>query len=1194
MNVSFALDAARSNNRLMIDSGAGASVISDSSMFLTLEAPITSSTVNFGKQKVVPVAAVGTIAFDIPPQSRNAGIRRASRTRILLHNVLYVPDAGPGLAIISVHTLRQHGHGVNFDTEAPYVRWHSVPKDIYQPCVWSGQIPYVSIEACTNSNTHASCFHVSDPPADLAASHAHARFGHVGNSKLDALAKLCVIPKSVADAYKHSPCSDCQLANGTRDPYPQVDGIATQPGDVLHADLLHFPEPTIDGKRYALITIDEHSRYIEVALLSKKSDAAAHLVRIMKRTQTLTNRPVKYLRTDLGGEFQSTVLKVEKEMLGVSDQHIPARCHESNGLVERVNRTLASMARSVLKSSHLPLAFWGEALLYVVHTYNLLPHRALLARGCDVPIPHASFLNETPERLSRLHDQLLPFGMSCFIHTVDDHPKKLADRAFPGFVLGYGPSSHLYRVLIVDPTTGNLKFRIVRHLTVTKSNHAEYHAREQPPFVLKKPVRMCHVATSVEPLFSGVTRVACELGHPSIPSEAVLASHMYPHPVPPAGVSISALSSAVSHAVEHADPLGRDHMRERRIQRFAPNRDRCEPALLSFEICSESSINNASSNACNAGVVRVQSRPSDTMSSACMQKQMNDQQVLYIITVDDMGETIVLQVESDSPTVKVALSGRDADEWIESLSDEIKSIQENQVYELVDPPPGVNIVGSKWILKYKRNAFGEIERRKSRLVAQGFSQKPGVDYTDLYSPTPQQATLRMVLLYAARFELHVRQVDIKCAFLQGDLQETIYMRQPPLFGDGTNKVWKLKKPLYGLKQAPRQWNKKLSSVLHEMGFKQADNDAALFVNPAVKALIFVWVDDLIIVADSAHTESLVNSILNRFEGRDLGEASWILGLEVTRDHVRKTITMSQRRMIYDILARFGLSEATKVSTPLDPGQPVDVHPHRKAVAKLQKQIESSDLSLDERESLEERISNYLKDGEPLDAEGTTKYMQIVGAVQYLATVSRPDISFATGSLARFMSKPTKYLLKCAERLLRYLKGTAEYGLVLDGSKVSSGPTLTAYSDSDYQRNSYSTTGIVLCMFGQPVHWRSKRQTVIPQSSCEAEIMAMNKGALTLKWFKMLALGDIGITSDVPVLFGDNQSAITICRDPQSSDRTRHIDDVHKKVQELVKNEVLCVKWIPTAEMLADCLTKQLPKPAFEQFRTDIGVRPLAP
>ena len=748
----------------MIDSGAGASVISDSSMFLNLEAPAANSSVNFGKQKVVPVSAVGTITFDVP-QSRDAGTRCNAHTRVYLHNVLYVPDAGPGLAIISVHTLRQHGHGVNFDTDAPYVRWNCSPEDIYQPCIWSGHIPYVCISPCTVSESQTGCFHVSDPPAELAAPHDHERFGHSGNSKIDALVKMSVINKSTAEAYKQNPCSDCQLANGIRDPYPSVDGVAVQPGDVLHADLLHFPEATLNGRKYALVTIDEYSRYVQVALLTKKSEAAAHLVRILKRTQTLTNHPVKYLRTDLGGEFHSSMLKVEKEMLGISDQHIPARCHESNGLVERVNRTLGSMVRAVLKSSHFPHAFWGEALLHAVHTYNLLPHSALTDRGCSVPVPHQCFLNESPERLARLHAQLLPFGMSCFVHTVDDHPKKLADRAYPGFILGYGPSSHLYRVLIVEPATGNLRFRIVRHLSVTATHHTEFHSRHSAPFALKKPVRMCHVAASADPL-SGVTRVECELGELHVPNDSALASHEFPSRAPPAGVSVSAYNCSFNCSVLHADgnpnpnaearydyvqaPAARG--RERRAQRLAPNRERCEPVLM--QICPESSTENDSSHACNAGA--AVSHQFDRTSLECMQKQMLDHEVIYAIIVDDTGETSVLHVSADSPSVKIALSGRDAEEWLEALLDELKSIQENHVYELVEPPSGANIVGCKWILKYKRNAFGEIERRKARLVAQGFSQMPGVDYTDLYSPTPQQATLRMMLLYAARHDLHVR------------------------------------------------------------------------------------------------------------------------------------------------------------------------------------------------------------------------------------------------------------------------------------------------------------------------------------------------------------------------------------------------------------------------------------------------------
>jgi hypothetical protein len=189
-----------------------------------------------------------------------------------------------------------------------------------------------------------------------------------------------------------------------------------------------------------------------------------------------------------------------------------------------------------------------------------------------------------------------------------------------------------------------------------------------------------------------------------------------------------------------------------------------------------------------------------------------------------------------------------------------------------------------------------------------------------------------------------------------------------------------------------------------------------------------------------------------------------------------------------------------------------------------------------------------------------------------------------------MAKPSSYLLKCAERLLRYLYTTMNYGLVLDGNKDSALPTVAGYADSNFIANGHSTTGIVLCLYGQPIHWRSKRQTVLAGSSTEAEIMAINSGALNLKWIKMLAMVDLGIEATETVLYGDNTSCIKVCKDPRSSDRTRHIDGQFKKVQELVRNNVLSLKWTPTKHMLADCLTKQLYGPEFVAARLALGVQ----
>ena len=163
-------------------------------------------------------------------------------------------------------------------------------------------------------------------------------------------------------------------------------------------------------------------------------------------------------------------------------------------------------------------------------------------------------------------------------------------------------------------------------------------------------------------------------------------------------------------------------------------------------------------------------------------------EVFPSLILDDFGSISLHNISSDNPSVKTALSGTDCNEWMDALNAEIASMVSNEVFEVVEPPPHSNVVGSKWVLKYKRNALGEIERRKARLVAQGFSQKPGVDCNELYSPTPQKATLRLILVFAARHDLHLQQEDIKCACLQGELSETIYMLQPPMFENDTNRV----------------------------------------------------------------------------------------------------------------------------------------------------------------------------------------------------------------------------------------------------------------------------------------------------------------------------------------------------------------------------------------------------------------------
>lgn len=203
---------------------------------------------------------------------------------------------------------------------------------------------------------------MSTPPAIFAGKHADAGSSRIGHGKLDFLAKYGTISYESSQRYRNSPWSGCLLADSTRDAYSAVKGLMLHPGDVLQPYLQHFPNCTIDGKRYALTCVGEHSRFVEACLLAKNSNAAGQVIRTLTRYHTLHGRCVKHLRTDIGGDIQSTALEMAKKHLRVSVQHITAWCHESNSLFERFNRTLVQISRSLLESSLFPWLFRGKSM----------------------------------------------------------------------------------------------------------------------------------------------------------------------------------------------------------------------------------------------------------------------------------------------------------------------------------------------------------------------------------------------------------------------------------------------------------------------------------------------------------------------------------------------------------------------------------------------------------------------------------------------------------------------------------------------------------------------------------------------------------------------------------------------------------------------------------------------------------------
>jgi hypothetical protein len=439
-----------------------------------------------------------------------------------------------------------------------------------------------------------------------------------------------------------------------------------------------------------------------------------------------------------------------------------------------------------------------------------------------------------------------------------------------------------------------------------------------------------------------------------------------------------------------------------------------------------------------------------------------------VVDMWHMQDVEMWALDLDNPTFKQALSGPDAARWVEAFERELASLNEHGVYELVDRPQSGNVMKGKVVCKIKRDALGHIERCKCRYVGCGYSQREGINYFEheVWAPTGQHATLRVLFVHAAQNTLMIRHIDVSTAFLHGELNETVYVEQPPILNDGSNRVWRLKKSLYGLKQAGRQWHLKLCDLL------------ALFCRTSSsgeKQFIFLWVDDLMIFASKRVCDSIVEQVLGTFKGRDLGEATWVLGMSIRRDKDAKVIELSQERMIENCAERFGMQKQRAIWIPMDSCVEACADPHDKARKRIERQLSETSDS-EERDRLNNKLQSFDKDAIPLSKAEHSEYMSIVGSVQYIAVVTRPGIAFAASTLARFMSCPTNHLMNCARRLLRYLNTTKDLVLRYDCSKTSENAGIHGYSDADFagcSKTSKSTSGMVILYQGQPVFWRSK-------------------------------------------------------------------------------------------------------------------------
>ena len=489
------------------------------------------------------------------------------------------------------------------------------------------------------------------------------------------------------------------------------------------------------------------------------------------------------------------------------------------------------------------------------------------------------------------------------------------------------------------------------------------------------------------------------------------------------------------------------------------------------------------------------------------------------------------------------------------MDEEIKEIKKNDTWELAILPIGKKTIGVKWVYKLKKNAKGEVERYKARLVVKGYSQRQGIDYDEVFGPVAHMEIIRLLISLAALNQWRIFQMDVKFAFLNGYFEEELYVEQPIgyVVKGQEDKVLKLKKALHGLKQSPRAWNNRIEKYFQVNGFFKCPHEHALYYKVHKNGdilIVFLYVDDLTFTGNNPSMfEDFKKAMNKEFEMTDIGLMAYYLGIEVK--WMEDVIFISQEGYAKYILEKFEMLNSNPVSNPVECGVKLSKHDD------------------------EEKVN-------------PTFFKSLVGSLRYL-TCTRPEILFGVGLVSCYMEAPTMTHLKTTKRILHYLKGTLDYGLLYSPSKDFK---LVVYSDSDWvgdMDDRKSTTGFGFYMGDIAFTCTSKKQPIVALYTCEAEYVVVTSGVCRAIWLRSLLKELQMFQEEAMKIFVDNKSALALAKNPVFHDRSKHIDTRYHFIRESIARKEDHLDFMKSHDQAADILTKPLKYDTFNKLQALLGV-----
>ena len=817
--------------------------------------------------------------------------------------------------------------------------------------------------------------------------------------------------------------------------------------------------------------------------------------------------------------------------------------------MERVFRTIQGRMLAMLMAAQLPLTYWGEAALTAGFLFNLTVSSTLPKDKTPFEL-----LKNTKPDVSHLR----VWGVRCFTHVPLELQTKLGAKSCECLFMVYPPSGRGYHVRSLATNhffdSGNVIFdeNIPYHaLHEVSSTPKDYSSLPFPATVLDTvtpPLPPSHDdGSGTEPPLAETPSLVHN-DQPSMSSPPILRNQRK--------------QTAAGHAYTESIQVAKAHLEKLRSnaeKRRHLKESQVHATLVTMEDEELTSLCR------DGGLMDFPNSFGETDDFAAAVASLNVDDYLQR-DADGNFETAFLSLRSDvardprSPGYDMAtppanhreaMMRHDAEEWKKVEDKELEMLKSMGVYVDENLPEGRKAIGNRWVFEFKLDVNGGPPIYKARLVAQGFSQVPFIDYDATFAPVAKSVSVRFVAVHAALNGWHLESFDATRAFLWGDLTRTIYMRYPPGYvsPEGLRGVWRLLKSLYGLKQASLIWYKLLCKVLELLGFLRSEFDHAVFVykrqwdGKEVHCLLAMHVDDGLAGSTSMEFLTFIKGEIKKAFGiKDLGPLRTFLGVQFEQNLATHELWIHQEMFIDSLLLEYELTLCNAVKTPLDRdhplGLPTDVHA-------------------------------------PI-ADLTRSFQRLVGSLLFLQICSRPDISFAVLLLSQHCSSPKPHHFAAAKRVLRYLKGTRSYRLHYGGN--SRHLPLSGLSDADWagdRKDRASVSGFVWSLGGGPISWSAKKQNCIALSTTEAEYIALTWTIQEGLWLRQ-SLVQFQVDCPSPLVVStDNNGAKSLSANDSNHGKAKHIDIRYHFIRSHIESNSFIIQHTPGVENTADLFTKPL-------------------